>query len=510
MATNFRDVLRSLFAGRSDPSRVLNIGGQSVDLNLTPAQRQKSLSSALAAASAALGRNAGPFVGRPGPGASLGEGILAFQNALQQGRNQGLNQNTQNALLGSNLQTADLQRQRLEAQIAGQRTAALRDQQARDVLSGQISPAAVANRNAQSALEGGDAIQPQPSLSRADAGRQALGLISPQAAAGAAIADERAAQARQFTTSEREGSQTFRTGERVGSQGFRADESAKDRSTRLNIAQNQLTSQAVQGALSRAATKDEGEQRRESAATIAGARNRASVVAAGIRAGASGKRIVNSRDKKGNKVTQLVDLNDNGKVIKEIGRGPSVQFQPTTLPTANKRADLTSARDTLKSASDVAASLIAEIDSNPQRFGFVGSVVGTAQTIGAAIAETINAGGFLERVVDDIGLGKTRESVGKLFDPRLPQITVAENALAYALAKKRKPNKVLNRQDVELAKRDVKLRGLTTAADVRAKLNAIKTELDEGVSGLEKTIGPLEKASQKTFRIQDGNLVEVP
>lgn len=510
MATNFRDVLRSLFAGRSDPSRVLNIGGQSVDLNLTPAQRQKSLSSALAAASAALGRNAGPFVGRPGPGASLGEGVLAFQQAIQQSRAGAGNQNARNALLGSNLQTADLQRQQLEAQLGASRTAALRDQQARDVLSGQIPPVAVANRNAQSALEGGDAIQPQPSLSRGDAARQALALISPQAAATAGIADQRAAQARQFTTSEREAGQGFRTGERVGSEEFRADESAEDRTTRLNIAQNQLTSQAVQGALNRASTLSEGERRRESSETIAMARNRASLVAAGIRAGSSGKRIVNSRDKKGNKVTQLVDLNDNGKVLKEIGRGPSVQFQPTTLPTANKRADLSSARDTLKSASDVAASLIAEIDSNPQRFGFVGSVIGTAQTIGAALAETVNAGGILEQVTDDIGLGKAREAVGRLFDPRLPQITVAENALAYALAKKRKPNKVLNKQDVELAKKDVKLRGLTTAADVRAKLNAIKTELDEGVIGLEKTIGPLETAPQKTFRIQDGNLVEVP
>lgn len=479
-------------------------------LALTPSQNQRSLANALTTAGGALLSAGAPRVGRPGPG--IGPGILAFQNALQQSRQNASGQNRSNLALTSQLQTADLQRQQIQAQIAAAAATQQRQQQARELLArgGQLTPRQTQLQAGQNLFEGGAAIQPQPALSTADASRQALALLNPQAAATAGIADQRTAQGRQFTTSEREAGQGFRTGERVGSEEFRADESAKDRSTRLNIAQNQLTSQAVQGALSRAATKDEGEQRRESAATIAGARNRASVVAAGIRAGASGKRIVNSRDKKGNKVTQLVDLNDNGKVIKEIGRGPSVQFQPTTLPTANKRADLTSARDTLKSASDVAASLIAEIDSNPQRFGFVGSVVGTAQTIGAAIAETINAGGFLERVVDDIGLGKTRESVGKLFDPRLPQITVAENALAYALAKKRKPNKVLNRQDVELAKRDVKLRGLTTAADVRAKLNAIKTELDEGVSGLEKTIGPLEKASQKTFRIQDGNLVEVP
>ena len=105
-----------LFGGQSRP---VQIGGQTVDLGLTPAQRQRSLMTALASASAALSPRTS--VGGPIPNPpSLGQGAFAFQQALTNQGRLARGQNLQQAQAVSGLQTADLQRQQIQAQIEAQ------------------------------------------------------------------------------------------------------------------------------------------------------------------------------------------------------------------------------------------------------------------------------------------------------------------------------------------------------------------------------------------------------
>ena len=115
-------------------------------------------------------------------------------------------------------------------------------------------------------------------------------------------------------------------------------------------------------------------------------------------------------------------------------------------------------------------------------------------------------GDTMQDVQGDLNRGMAEQGVADYFDPTIPQNEVFENSLAYSLARARKGKGRLNKDDVENARKDVRITGLTSVDAVLARLAAIDQEFAEAQSGLEVRLGG-EKKGVPTYIIRDGKLV---
>ena len=87
-----------------------------------------------------------------------------------------------------------------------------------------------------------------------------------------------------------------------------------------------------------------------------------------------------------------------------------------------------------------------------------------------------------------------------------------ENSLAYALARARKGSGRLNSDDVENARKDVGITGLSSVKEVIARLRAVDNELTSSEGGLQQRLKGAtgnKKESLPQFEIRDGKLVPV-
>ncbi len=120
-------------------------------------------------------------------------------------------------------------------------------------------------------------------------------------------------------------------------------------------------------------------------------------------------------------------------------------------------------------------SITAAIGEDPSRAGLTGTVKGMVQT-GLGMSKDM-AAEFAGIVSDDIKRGLADADFA--FDPELPKMQVLENMLAYALARANKPTGRLNKDDKDAALKNVRLHGLTSTADVLARLKAVRKRLTD-------------------------------
>lgn len=196
--------------------------------------------------------------------------------------------------------------------------------------------------------------------------------------------------------------------------------------------------------------------------------------------------------------------------------GQNVQAGSVAGLTGNRPDDLREEIGAISAARGIVADLRNSINENRSRGGAVGTIKGLGQTalgITLDVAEALNFEGS-NIVVDaardlnrDIQQGAADAGVSRIFDPTLPENKVRQNALAYALARARKGSGRLNQDDVENARRDVKITGATSVDDVLARLSAIEEELSGAETRFKDRLGGQTPGEVPVFEVRDGVLV---
>jgi hypothetical protein len=175
-----------------------------------------------------------------------------------------------------------------------------------------------------------------------------------------------------------------------------------------------------------------------------------------------------------------VETSPDGTV--RITQGPADK-----MPTGNKQDEIRGDMQSVSRAREAIASVRKAIESDQGRAGLAGMLARKLQSGAFALSDVAEAlpgvGAALKETVDKYA-GEMVE-----FDEALAQFPVAERALAYALAKARKPTGRLNAQDVELAMQDVTLQGLTSVRDVEARLKQIDSEFAKAEQDYAKRLG---------------------
>lgn len=167
-------------------------------------------------------------------------------------------------------------------------------------------------------------------------------------------------------------------------------------------------------------------------------------------------------------------------------------------PTGNRRDEIGAARDSADMAISKLDNIQQAIADDPSRAGVVGAARGLAQRIAGMAADVSQAVG--ESFGVDLGLGKVEPGLKSLFDPTLPEMDVLENSLSYALARARKPTGKLNLQDVESARKDVRLKGVRDVAAVRVRLQTIRREFEQAKTALGRRLGNSGRNAASPYR----------
>ena len=131
--------------------------------------------------------------------------------------------------------------------------------------------------------------------------------------------------------------------------------------------------------------------------------------------------------------------------------------------------------------------LLTELKENPEDFGATASLRGSVQS-GIAILNDA-ARGIASVTGGAVDLNQLAQNLGdafgveSIFDPNLPRLEQIENRLATALGILRLQTAGASRRsDVatfKQAKEDVRLQGLTSSQDIRARLDAIRNEFEQ-------------------------------
>ena len=162
--------------------------------------------------------------------------------------------------------------------------------------------------------------------------------------------------------------------------------------------------------------------------------------------------------------------------------------QMTGELSASKKDELTGEIDLYERSIVGLDDMVAGIEANRGSAGIGGTAsrwiqegIGMAtdlSEIGIDVPGAIESG--MEELTNDVNIGRADPAIaGRFFNPALPENDVFENRLAYVLAKSRKGRGRLNVQDVQNAKKDVKITGLRSVDSVISKLHAVRKELFE-------------------------------
>lgn len=166
----------------------------------------------------------------------------------------------------------------------------------------------------------------------------------------------------------------------------------------------------------------------------------------------------------------------------EAGKDRRVQMRVGATRQALSSArqdDLRGGIQTLGRAVDKITTAKAAMRENAAVAGLPGALAAGARTTVGMARDVARAFGADDGgMIDDL-LKSAEQSVQE--DPVTRQLMVMENSLAYALARARKGGGRLNRQDVEDARRDTNLVGLTSTEDVMARLDTIQAELESAM-----------------------------
>jgi hypothetical protein len=179
---------------------------------------------------------------------------------------------------------------------------------------------------------------------------------------------------------------------------------------------------------------------------------------------------------------------------------------------ASKRDEITGEIDALTRATSRLDKMVASIGENRSRAGVPGTLKQWGQealgiatdlsSIGIDVPGTI--GDTMTDLEGDLNEGMADPSLTEYFDESLPRTEVFENSLAYALARARKGAGRLNKDDLENAKRDTKVRGLRSADSVMAKLGAVREEIQEALKDLKARRGQETGGELPTYGLVDG------
>lgn len=190
-----------------------------------------------------------------------------------------------------------------------------------------------------------------------------------------------------------------------------------------------------------------------------------------------------------------VTVDPSGKITLEQGSALS----------ATARDKLQGENDALSSARENIGTILRSLEKSPGLGGAKGSIKGAAQSgveiIGDVLGPTARrwADNAAAAVATAFGQGKVDKDVTAFFDPSLPQNEVFENSLAYALARARKGAGRLNGQDILNAKKDVRITGLTSVAEVKARLKAVDAEIARSQGGIGRRLGNKQEANPENM-----------
>lgn len=195
--------------------------------------------------------------------------------------------------------------------------------------------------------------------------------------------------------------------------------------------------------------------------------------------------------------TQAITTTPRGDIPRrtELGRGFRVQAQPTTIP--RTRADeLQGNLGLINTQTQMLDELIKQVETNPTAFGIVGTARGIGQATVDILGDVASAvtPGFIQTTLDQARQGvesglADQEVADAIFDPTLPESESVANALAYGLALRRKNFKRINKEDLNIAREEFRLRGVRGTKTVLARLRALRRELVSGAQGLERRLG---------------------
>jgi hypothetical protein len=182
------------------------------------------------------------------------------------------------------------------------------------------------------------------------------------------------------------------------------------------------------------------------------------------------------------------------------------ELRTGVLPAA--KADQLQARaDANKGAIEQIDFAITALEENRARGGLVGQIKKTAQSFISAMRDFSAATGL--EIGDDLASGLANSDVMEFFDPKLPDLQIIENSLAYAVARQRKPNRTLNAQDVKLAKSDTQIMGLTDTDSVIERLTFLRGLIQKDTESVEGRLG-IEPTPLPRYRLgKDGKLEKV-
>lgn len=189
-------------------------------------------------------------------------------------------------------------------------------------------------------------------------------------------------------------------------------------------------------------------------------------------------------------------------------------------PTGNKIDTLKGVRDQMVRNRALLKTIRAGLAEDPTRAGAAGTARKLFQR-GVGIASDLVNLPEVPQFINDISKSIVGEmmpksnrvdpDVAQFFDPTLPQNEVFENALAFGLARARQPDDRLLVDAIKSARRDVALTGLTSAAEVNARLDAIDAEFAAAEEDVNARLGrlPDPSANVPTFSVVNGRLVPV-
>lgn len=187
--------------------------------------------------------------------------------------------------------------------------------------------------------------------------------------------------------------------------------------------------------------------------------------------------------------TVLVNKQD-GSEIRELGQGFSTLTPASELP-ASRADEVQASRDMLTGARTVVSRVRRSLSEAPARGGLLGTIKKGVQTVTGIASDFLSndmLSGYLGEIANDITDGRTEREVGELFDPELPRNALAENQLAYALARARKPVGRINVDDIRSAKTDTKITGLFESADIKERMKAIDEEFERAINDIDRRL----------------------
>lgn len=217
--------------------------------------------------------------------------------------------------------------------------------------------------------------------------------------------------------------------------------------------------------------------------------------------------VVQTRAPNGDQVTLLVDK-QSGATVAELGKGPSVEFQPTKLP-ATKQQEIKERSDVLQQGIEQVRSLLALPKGT---FGAGASVKRGVRGVVRVTGELVELGlpdeviGPLKALAElgssliDRAIGQGRLDADTAAEFARSDLTEAESVeiqLAFLVANALQPDGKLLKDSISSARDIVKLSGLTAEETARERLATVLNILERSQRGLKGSADLSKGAGEK-------------